>query len=1164
MNKKNFISSVVISASMLIGAGNVYAAGFADTINNLVYTLEGTVDMENTNQQDRFHQRMEEIPDEIGVVMPFEVEGEYQVFVSNDGSDDNDGTIDRPFKTLKKALKWVEKQNASVRKKGMVINLREGSYALSQELVMNGKHSGLYDSPLYITSYNNEDVTVTSSTAIPFRDFKPVTDEAIKRRLAPEIRDRIYEVNLKDYGIYDYGAYTSTHRKPTLSGDPVLFCENEKMIVSRYPNNSVLRVGERTDDPAAQLLIPAEQRTFEWRMADDRALKWETIEDTWVFAYFAYNYDPEVRQILEIDRENLTVKNPGERGSSGNLLFRNTAENTYYFFNVLEELDMEGEWYIDKKTGKMYIYPPSYADKDSVYYFSIGTNNVFSGNDVKNVVFNGIEFKNTAAKAISFTYSDYIVVQNCKFVNCSGGAVQLDCCTNSGVTTNYFRACPGNAIQMIQERYEDPYVYDLISRNNFIQNNFLEGGKDEDSKFYSRGNGVVISHNLNIDTTHGSYSGDGINWYLEYNESVGGDKLQNDGAPYYTAGSVGDVVVARYNYFHHPSQIPMYGRGIYFDEGSSHFMAYGNIVHGGHYGSFSHNGKFGSWFNNIFLENEKSAATSANYYSQYNKHRSRAFYTHESSWYCMANRYAIDPSVYNWIKIFPEHLPFFNKIYEYHEFLRNNPTAEMGEVETWLLEANYFYMANNLNLGGKHEIARTSASTIIEENNYEVTKEDFADYDNYDFTVINEELIKKMPGFKQIPLEKIGLIKDCDMWRDLKMGEFKQPMFPKKEYENRVSPSDISFEWLKVSGASFYNLIIAEDESFENVVYNEVLGQPYAIVDLEPEKHYFYKIIAQSKAKCLDYAEVESQVYDFYTMTIDEANKVSKAEKKDLRMALAKAQLICDQITEGENPGQYPSGTKLKLQAEINRVTAYMEKTNVQGYIDDALNEFNRAVFDVQKTVKTGKVLQLDVSAQKWEKVINPNTAGNQDKAIKLENDENGNLVLNTLMDRTVYVRNKEQIPYGSFATIRIKTDSLETWQLIAGLSFEKTAYGLSANDLYSIILSKDSAGKFSAEMQKYKLDVGQKEFLTVENTDFFKPGEWSDVAIGTIPTDNGTRFVVIANGKLIYDYLDSFENGCYFKESYFVANKNIENAQAEFAKSDMTYEQIMEIVNAG
>ena len=342
MKKKLIITAASAILASLLPLYSSYANGFADTINNLVYTLEGVVDYANTTQKDRFHQRMDEMPEEIRVVLPFEVTGENQVFVSNDGSDLNDGSIEKPFKTLKRALKWVEGVDASVRKKGMVINLREGSYALSQELVMNGKHSGLYDSPLYITSYNNEDVTVTSSTAIPFRDFKPVTDEAIKRRLDPEIRDRIYEVNLKDYGIYDYGAYTSTHRKPTLSGDPVLFCENEKMMVSRYPNNSVLRVGERTDDPAAQLLIPAEQRTFEWRMADDRALKWESIEDTWVFAYFAYNYDPEVRQILEIDRENLTVKNPGERGSSGNLLFRNTAENTYYFFNVLEELDMEG------------------------------------------------------------------------------------------------------------------------------------------------------------------------------------------------------------------------------------------------------------------------------------------------------------------------------------------------------------------------------------------------------------------------------------------------------------------------------------------------------------------------------------------------------------------------------------------------------------------------------------------------------------------------------------------------------------------------------------------------------------------------------------------------------------------------------------------------------
>ena len=46
----------------------------------------------------------------------------------------------------------------------------------------------------------------------------------------------------------------------------------------------------------------------------------------------------------------------------------------------------------------------------------------------------------------------------------------------------------------------------------------------------------------------------------------------------------------------------------------------------------------------------------------------------------------------------------------------------MGEVEEWLLDANYFYLANNLHLGGGHEIAQTSKDTIINENNFVIWK----------------------------------------------------------------------------------------------------------------------------------------------------------------------------------------------------------------------------------------------------------------------------------------------------------------------------------------------------------------------------------------------------------------------------------------------------------
>ncbi len=1165
MKKKFLIKIIAAIAVCALPIANAYAEGFADTINNLVYTLDGVVDYNNTNSKERFHQRMDEMPDEIRVVLPFEVTGENCIFVSNDGSDSNDGSFEKPFKTVKRALKWVENIDAAVRKKGMVIYLREGTYTITEALKMNGKHSGAYDAPLYISAYNGENVTFTSSTAIPAADFKPVSDEAIKSRFYPEARESIVEVDLKDYGITDYGTLFSQERDyMTQTVDPVLFCDNEKMTLARYPNNNLLRVGERVDDPAVHEAQPDGEKSFEWKMADDRALNWATLDDTRVFAYFAYNYIPEYKRILAIDRDNLTATVRGQFGTVNQRVFRTTAENTYYFYNVLEELDTEGEWYLDRKTGKLYMFMPSYCSEDSVFYLSIKDNNIFDGNDMNNVVFNGIEFKNIVSKAINVTYGDYIVVQNCRFINCSAGAAYLDYCTNSGVTTCYFLGCPGNAVSMIQERYEDPYVYDLVPRNNFVQNCFIEGGRDTYSKIMVRANGAVISHNSAIDSTHGHFTGDGINWYLEYNESAGGDKIQNDGAPYYTGGSAGDYIIARYNYLHHPSDKPEYGRGLYFDEGGSYFLAYGNVLHGGDYGSFAHNGKFGSWYNNIFLENRKAAATSANYFSNYLKHRERAFYTHESSWYCMANRYAIDPTVYRWIKTFPEHQPYFENIYAYHDFINNNPTDEMGEVEKWLLEANYFYLANNLHLGGGHEIATTSRDTIINENNYEVKKEDFADYDNADFTVINPELLDKMPGFEQIPMKKIGIIKDCDMWRNLKMGEFKDPMFPKKEYEKRVSPADVNFEWLKVTGASFYRLIIAEDENFETVVYDTVLPQPYATVDLQPDKHYFYKIIAQSKAMCFNFEEVESEIYDFYTMTTEEANKVSRAEKKELRIRLLKAQEICNAIVEGTEPNQYPEGTKLEFQAYINNATAYMEKTNVQGYIDDKLVELNRKIFDVQKTVVPGTVVQIDTNADKWEKLVSSTVAGGQDKAIELVNDESGNLVLNTLMDRNVFVRNKQVIPYGSFATIKIKPDSLESWHLFAGLAFEKASNGLSSNDLYSIILSKDSNTNYSIELQKYKNEAGQTEFLTLVNDGIIKPGEWNDVAIGTIPCEDGTRFVAIANGKILYDYFDSFDNGCYYTESYFTVHRSVENNKSEFAKSDMTYEEIISVINGG
>lgn len=1160
--RKKLICTVAAAVMMGATAVSAYAQTFSETLENFCYTTDKIITWDlyaPGSAKDRFFDFLSLIPDEQTVVMPFELTGKVEVFVSPDGNDrSGDGSIKKPYKTINKAVNEIKKFDYSTRKKGVILYLRGGDHTVSETIQFDERFSGLKDIPIFISSYNGEEVRVSTSNSIPLADFKHVSDPAIYKRLQENVRDNILEVDLGKYGITDYGTilYDNEYNKTYSKVETKVFSDNDIMTLARYPNGSdTLRLGELLDrgpEPGE----PDLGQGHSWTMADDRAFSWEYKDDIGVFAYYSFNYNPERKRVLGFDAERNAVLCAGRRLGAGTPgLFRTTKENTYYFYNVLEELDTEGEWYIDRSTGMMYIYPFSYTDENTTIQLSTGEHDIINIDETKNVVINGITFRNTSGKAISGTDGKYFVIQNCKFISSD---VSLTDFRYSGITTSYFS---NSKASVSKDRFDSESVQEYWDDRNFIMNCFLEGSQQTDKKLSLSGNNCVMSHNFASDQSHGAFGGGGANFYLEYNEGVGNDKVQGDGGSYYTGDVLASNVHVRYNYIHHHGNRPKFGREIYFDEGGSDFMAYGNIMHDGEYGSFSHNGKMGVYYNNLFLENEKNLATSANYYGQYIKARTRAKYNHESSWYYPYNRYTYDPSKLEWFKRYPEQLEYVNKVGEYQKEIDQN-SPEMTPAENWLLSANYFYIANNISLGGKHEIAITTPETSVIENNPFVEKEAFADYDNYDFRIVDEEVLKQVPGWKDIPLEKIGLIKDCDMWRDLTIGQMKRPMFPKSGYENRVSPAQIRFEWQKVSGAAFYRLQIAEDENFENVVYDQETGNLNVNVDLEADKRYYCKVTALSKAKTLDFATSECDVFDFYTMTTDEANAILVANKTEIRLALSEAQSLADKIVEGDNPGEYPVGTKTELNNYITNSRKYMEETNIQAYIDAKETEIRTKMYEAQSKVKLGNVINLSVDASHWSKIEDDNTAGNQEKPVSFTQESDGSLTVGLETNTSAFVTSDELIPYGTFAAIKIKSDSFEQWQVFGGLTSKGISTSLGQMDLYSIILSKDSSNAPSIEMQKYKRDGGLKEFLTFENKGEVKENEWVEMIFGMIPYEGGTRFIAIADGKVLYDYEDSIENGAYFMDSYFVHNKNKLAAVTQFAQSDVTYEEIMEIIN--
>ena len=177
--------------------------------------------------RDRFFKSVAELPDEVTVVRPFNVDGFPEanaktVYVSPDGCDCAEGTKDAPIKTLHAALDRV------CGKGGAKIVLRGGDYNISSPIRITKEHSGTETCPLIITAEKGESPHISASSAVPFSAFAPLKDEKMLARLKPEARDKVLACHLPSIGITDFGSVKT--------GGAVLLLNSVSQPLCRYPN----------------------------------------------------------------------------------------------------------------------------------------------------------------------------------------------------------------------------------------------------------------------------------------------------------------------------------------------------------------------------------------------------------------------------------------------------------------------------------------------------------------------------------------------------------------------------------------------------------------------------------------------------------------------------------------------------------------------------------------------------------------------------------------------------------------------------------------------------------------------------------------------------------------------------------------------------------------
>lgn len=257
-----------------------------------------------------------------------------QVYVSTEGSDMYDGTQDKPFATLSKALSHVRtlRQADIDDVLGEVhIILREGTYYLTSTLQLTSDDSGSSVSPTVIECADGEKVTISGGSVIDgWQDAGDVAG-------LPEVaKVNVWAANV-----------------PFIDGETALFRQmwvgdNKMRRANTFDSKTLPRLIS-VDKTAGTLTVPCIAQTF----SHSEEVEMTIIQD-WVTNVLR------VRSLTSYGKSSvLSFEQPETRIEFKRpwpILRADATSSTnhhFYLSNAIELLNQPQEWYCDRNTGQL-------------------------------------------------------------------------------------------------------------------------------------------------------------------------------------------------------------------------------------------------------------------------------------------------------------------------------------------------------------------------------------------------------------------------------------------------------------------------------------------------------------------------------------------------------------------------------------------------------------------------------------------------------------------------------------------------------------------------------------------------------------------------------------------------------------------------------------------